>query len=110
MERKRSRYAESLFSMKEDIGMNSYIVGVVVLMLCVVIFAEVSFGEGARFKGGSYDGYDQNLVENTTVRSGIPAGTILKFGELKFGFALVSHEGHEEREEIQPQNWFVPAS
>ena len=87
--------------------MNRYIVGVAGLMLCVVIFAGVSSGGDARFKGGGYDGYDQsvciqfdtnaanlvyarfkggsydgydwNLVEDTTVRSGIPAGTVFEF-------------------------------
>ena len=30
----------------------------------------------ARFRGGSYDGYDSCDVENTTISSGLPAGTV----------------------------------
>ena len=53
--------------------------GMACLVFCGVIFAAVCFGDAARFKGGSYDGYDWNSVENTTVMSGARSGTIIKF-------------------------------
>ena len=31
-----------------------------------------------RFKGGDYDGYNLDFAENTTVKSGIPQGTIFE--------------------------------
>jgi len=53
------------------------ILGVGVLIAGLFVGACFGAGEDARFKGGSYDGYDRCTKTNTTIQSGIiPDGTI----------------------------------
>lgn len=53
------------------------ILGAGILIIGFFVGACFGAGEDARFKGGSYDGYDRCSKTNTTIQSGIiPAGTI----------------------------------
>ena len=56
--------------------------GMACLAFCGVIFAAVCFGDAARFKGGSYDGYDWNSVETQPSCPAPGQALLSSFGEL----------------------------